>query len=60
MNNNIYYILINIPNIQYHQLLHPITKPTKKDKNLLTSTKVTESLAQIFGPTTEINNLPLN
>ena len=43
MNNTIYYIPSNIPNIQYHKLLHPITKQTKRDKKLLKSTKPTEN-----------------
>jgi hypothetical protein len=42
MNNNIYYIPSNIPNIQYYKLLHSITKQTNKEKKL-TSTKPTES-----------------
>jgi hypothetical protein len=43
MNNTIYHIPSNIPNIQYYKLLHSITKQTKRKKKLLISIKQTES-----------------
>jgi hypothetical protein len=63
MNIAIYYIFINIPNIQHHKLLCPITNQTKKNKEInqhLQSKLKVINLFSIFDPTTEINNLPLN